>query len=182
MKCTHISCRQIEQQLGIKRSTTNKIIKQHKFHPYHILLVQELSNEDCVNRRNFCLWALEKNQQQPYFFDYVLMTDKATFHKNGFVNRHNFHYYSNENPRYLRALDHQHRWSLNGTKVFGPYFFNEAVNGQNFLNFLRTDLENAFEDLPLQTVRRMWLQLDGAPPHFSRPGVFKFTFSKQMDW
>lgn len=88
----YVSCRQIARELdGIEKSTVNKIIRKAKFHPYHVQLVQDLTDEDFVNRRNFCRWALNRIQQQHDFFEYVLFTDEATFHKNGYVNRHNFH-------------------------------------------------------------------------------------------
>lgn len=49
----------------------------------------------------------------------------------------------------------------------GPIFL-MALNGEGFLDFLRNDLNELLEDVDYQTKRRMWLQMDGAPPHFSR--------------
>ncbi|KAJ8914004.1 hypothetical protein NQ315_012027, partial [Exocentrus adspersus] len=64
-------------------------------------------------RIDFCNWAQGKIRENFYFFNSVLFSDEATFHKNGFVNRHNFHYYSDHNPRIFRQIDRQHRWSIN---------------------------------------------------------------------
>jgi len=51
---------------------------------------------------------LNRNQ---IFFRFVLFSDEATFHNTGQLNRHNFHYWSVENPHY-REVNHQHRWGL----------------------------------------------------------------------
>ena len=55
-----------------------------------------------------------------------------------------------------------------GYQIVGPYFFENVVNGNNFLNYLRTDFTNMIKHLPLANYNFMWLQLDGCPAHFSR--------------
>lgn len=103
----------------------------------------------------------------------VLFSDEATFHNTGCVNRHNFHYYSVENPRIIRQIDRQQRWSVNvwggivGEHMVGPHFFNGHLNGQMYLEFLANDLPRLLQNLPLNIqARNMWLQQDGAPAHF----------------
>lgn len=91
------------------------------------------------------------------------------------MNRRNFHFYSDTNPHYLRDINRQNRWSLNvwggilGTRIVGPFFFEEHLRGDTFRNFLENDLEDLLEDVPLQTRASMWLQLDGAPAHYCLP-------------
>jgi len=169
----HISTRQIEREIGIPQRTVARILKARKFHAYHITLTQHLNFNDYLLRVNFCEWALQMIQQDENFFRYVLFSDEATFSSNGTLNRHNCHYWSDENPHWFRSTNFQNRWSLmvwcgivNGYLI-GPYFFEENVNGQNFLQFLRDDLPVLLEDVDLFTRERMWLQLDGAPAHYS---------------
>ena len=102
-----------------------------------------------------------------------MFSDEATFHGDGQVNRHNSHYWSVQNPHWVRHLDHQHRWSLvvwcdivNGY-LTGPYFFDGNVNGAAYLHFLQNELPRLLEDVDLETRRRLWLQHDGAPCHRS---------------
>jgi len=38
----HISTREIEKHHGIPKSTANRILQAHKFHPYHIHMLQKL--------------------------------------------------------------------------------------------------------------------------------------------
>lgn len=89
-------------------------------------------------------------------------------------NRHNCHYWSDENPHWVRLIDHQHRWSLNvwcgiaDSRIIGPHFFEETLNGERYLQFLQRDLFGLFEDVPYATRLNMWFQQDGAPPHYAR--------------
>ncbi|OXU29200.1 hypothetical protein TSAR_003541 [Trichomalopsis sarcophagae] len=138
----HISSREIERQHGVLKSTVLKILKAQRYHAYHITLIQELTLRYFAQRLQFCQWAL------PELFTFVMFSDEATFKNTGELNRHNCHYWSDVNPLWHRTVDNQHRWSLNvwcgivNEYVIGPYFFNE-------------------------TRQRMWVQLDGEPPHFA---------------
>ncbi|KAJ8941271.1 hypothetical protein NQ318_016936 [Aromia moschata] len=78
---------------GISATSVHRIITKHKYHPYHIQLHQELLNVDFPRREAFCQWALEMLNQDVDFFTRVMFSNEATFHKNGFVNRHNCHSY-----------------------------------------------------------------------------------------
>ncbi|EFN72522.1 Transposable element Tc3 transposase, partial [Camponotus floridanus] len=77
------------------------------------------------------------------------------------------------NPHWHRAVDRQHRWSLmvwcgivNGYLV-GPYFFEQNVDRNSYLELIRDRLPVLLEDVDLETRRRMWFQQDGAAPHFA---------------
>lgn len=170
----HTSSRTISQQLQISQSSVSRITLKNKFHPYHVQLVQGLTQNDFIERQNFCLWARNMEQQENGFCNNILFTDEATFKKNGKVNRHNFHYYNTQNPLFVRELDHQHRWSINvwggvvRDRVVGPHFFDGPLNGQAYLNFLRNEFHLYLDDFQLDLYGRLWFQHDGAPPHSSR--------------
>lgn len=169
----HVSVRQLEHAIDLNKSSVWRIIQRHKFHPYHVQLVQELDENDFLSRLNFCQWANNKILENPYFFNNVLFSDEATFHRNGYVNRHNYHYYATENSNFIRPTYYQHRWSLNvwagilGNRILGPYFFERNITAESYLEFLRTDLEEYFDNFPLNLLERIWLQQDGASPHYS---------------
>lgn len=55
-------------------------------------------------------WAQEKYLE--YDVNYALFADESTFHKKGFVNRYNFHYYPSENPKFIKTT-FQTIWKLN---------------------------------------------------------------------
>lgn len=169
----HISLREIEDELGIPRSTAQRILQLHRFHPYHITLTQELTARDFQRRLEFCNWAQAMLRRDPDFFRYVMFSDEATFHNTGQLNRHNCHYWSAENPHWSSMIDHQNRWSLivwcgivNGFLI-GPYFFDGNVNSARYLHLLTNELPILLEEVDLQTRQRMWLQQDGAGAHRS---------------
>lgn len=169
----HISTRQIERETGFPRSTVSRILRALHYHAYHITLTQELRPGHILARINFCQWALQMIQNDRHFFRYVLFSDEAKFYSDGHLNRHNCHYWSNENPHWYRTMNHQNRWSLmvwcgivNGYLI-GPYFFNRNVDRDSYLELLRDHLPVLLENVDLATRIRMWFQQDGAAPHFA---------------
>ncbi|CAH0553446.1 unnamed protein product [Brassicogethes aeneus] len=98
----HVSTRAISRDSGIALTSVWRILKRQKFHPYHISLHQELHGDDFNNRVAFCNWAQAQLQQDPEFFSRVLFSEESTFTNHCEVNRHNMHYWSVENPRWLR--------------------------------------------------------------------------------
>lgn len=103
----------------------------------------------------------------------VLWTDEATFHSNGGVNLHNTHYWSRTNPHWMREVQNQGRWSVNcwagilGGRIIGPFFFNNQLNGDNYLEFIREELPILLEEVPLEIRQRILFQHDGCPAHFA---------------
>jgi len=80
---------------------------------------------------------------------------------------------SNVNPHWFRSVDNQNRSSLmvwcgivNGYLI-GPYFFEKNMNRVNFLELLRDILPELLKNVDLTTRRRIWIQLDGALPHYA---------------
>jgi Mga helix-turn-helix domain len=169
-----VSTRQLANELDISQSSVSKILRKHKFHPYHISLNQELHGDDFNNRILFCNWLLQKLRDNGDFLKFVMFTDEATFKNNACVNRHNLHYYSVNNPNWSRSIDNQRIWSINvwggivGDNVIGPYFFEGTLDGTAYLNFLRNTLNGLMEDVPLNIRQFMWYQHDGAAPHYAR--------------
>lgn len=169
----HVSQRTLSSDLGISSRSIRRILKKNNFHPYKVQLHQEILPADYEVRRNFCQLLENKFRVEPDFYNLVLWTDESTFHNNGFVNGHNYHYYSDINPHVVAETHRQNRWSINvwggilGTQIIGPYFFNGTLTGQIFYDFLDNNLNELLEDVPLIIRRNMWLQLDGAPAHYS---------------
>jgi len=170
----HISQRQISRELNVSSATVSRILRANHIHPYHITLNQELSDNDKILRVTFCRWAVDKIQFEPTFFSRVMFSDESAFESNGMLNRHNSHYYSDINPHWVRHVDNQHRWKvivwcgILDSHIVGPYFFYDNVTGESYLRMLRDVLPRMLESVDENTVQRMWLQQDGAPPHYAR--------------
>jgi len=170
----HISQPQISRELNLLQSSVHRILKANNYHPYHISLHQQLSDNDKMLRVRFCRWAQEQFARDPTFFDRVMFSDEATFQNTGELNRHNCHYYSLTNPHWVRHVDNQHRWKVNvwcgllDGCIVGPYFIEGNLTGEAYLNLLQNELPEMLENINLHTVQNMWIQQDGAGAHCAR--------------
>lgn len=168
-----ISSRTLASDSGISKGSILTILKRHKFHPYHISLHQELHGQDFHNRTTFCEWARRQLRRNVNFFRSVLFSDESSFANNGIINRHNMHFWSADNPHWLRQVDHQRPWSVNvwcgiiGPRLIGPYFIDGTLNGDKYRDFLENHLLELLEDLTLDELGNLWFQHDGCPAHFS---------------
>lgn len=169
-----LSTRKISLDLGVPKTNVHEILQTNSMHPYHIVLHQALNDTDYDRRLDFCHWLLNMIRENPNFLSRILWTDEATFTNAGGVNLHNMHYWSEQNPHWMRQVDFQNRWSLNvwcgilEEKIIGPHFFDQTLNGARFLDFLATFLPPLLEEVSLQTRTNMWIQLDGCPAHYYR--------------
>ena len=163
-----ISSRAIARGSGISQRSVIRILHRHKFHPYHISLHQVLHGNDFENRVNFCTWALRHDTPH---LSCILFTDEATFTNHGQVNLKNMHYWSVDNPRWLRQVERQHPWSVNvwcgivNHHIIGPFFIEGTLNSHKYLNLLTDHLPQMLEDILLQTRRNLWYQHKCCPSH-----------------
>ena len=95
------------------------------------------------------------------FLSHVLFSDQANFTNTGNVNRHNMHYWANENPPWMRTVLFQYPWSVNcrcgivSDHVIGPYFFEGHLSGQVYANFLQNVLPQLMKDVLLHVSMNM---------------------------
>lgn len=78
-----------------------------RLHPYHMVLHQALNNEDYDRRIDYCHWMLGMIRENRELLSEILWTDEATFRSDGNVNLHNMHYWSDNNPHWLREVQYQ---------------------------------------------------------------------------
>lgn len=167
----HVSIRTIAEEIGVSSSSVHRILKTHNYHPFKLHLTHELRPTDPDRRLTFIAIMQVMMQDTPNLLSKILWSDEARFHNNGVVNRHNSHYWSVENPRWVRETRFQTRWGVNvwcglfNGRLIGPYFFEGYLNGQRYLNILENELPALLDDIPLNERRDMIWQQDGAPPH-----------------
>lgn len=110
-------------------------------------------------------------EDDPTILEKILWTDEARFHNNGTVNHHNTHYWSDTNPHWVNECNKQIRWGINvwcgiiNDRLIGPYFFENNLNGNSYLNFLKNELPLLIEEISLDQRLNMIWQHDGAPAH-----------------
>ncbi|XP_074032313.1 uncharacterized protein isoform X1 [Leptinotarsa decemlineata] len=71
-----------------------------------------------------------------------------------------------------------------GGKLLGPIIFDGQLTAERYLQFLRNQINDFIEDLPLANEVDIYIQQDGAPPHNSQVVVehLNDTFSGKVDW
>ena len=112
---------------------------------------------------------------QPDFLNHVLWTDESGFTRDGIVNLHNLHIYSDENPCVTRSASFQQRFHVNvragilGNTLIGPFIIEDRMRGEDYLNFVADVVMPILDDMPLHSRWHLWYQLDGASAHFTFP-------------
>ncbi|PNF15158.1 hypothetical protein B7P43_G14820 [Cryptotermes secundus] len=163
------SARKQAVALDISNRSMHRILHEHlHFHPYKMVVVQELSPRDFQNRITACETLLETLPPDTLAF----FSDEAHFHISGHVNKQNVHYRSGNNPKELheRPLhsDKVTVWcALSRVRIISPYFFEEddraaTVNSQRYVDMIKNFFEPALEEMNLGNV---WFQQDGAKAH-----------------
>lgn len=170
-----ISQRQISRNLAISRSVVQRIIKRQGYHAYHVKRVQALLPADYEPRVRFCREMLRLHRGDPQFFNKVLWSDESSFRRMGIFNTHNLHYYSRVNPHIIRNDRFQHQFGINmwAGIIDQKLMLHEMpprLNGAAYLNFLENNLNPILNEaeVPEEVREEMWLQQDGAPPHYAR--------------
>ena len=140
-------------------------------HPYKIILAQELNENDFETRRALCLEV----QQNVRMDALVLYSNEAHFHLCGTVNKQNFRYWAESNPRSLHERPlHCPRVTVWCTiarfGIWGPYFFEEenvvaTVNSDRYCKMLENFLKPRLNEREDQ--HQLWFQQDGATAHTS---------------
>ena len=115
--------------LGITSRSVRRILhKDLHYQPYKMQIVQALNTRDYGARVRFYQEMLDLIGEDEDLVNNIWMSDEAHFHVSGFVNKQNFRYWSQANPRAL------HEKPLHSPKVtvccamsasgfIGPYFF-----------------------------------------------------------
>lgn len=169
-----MSIRELSANIRQNYYQVQNTLKTNKFKPYKIHLTQTLIPGDEERRLQFCQWLLAETENDQDLLKNIIWTDECRFTNLGLFNRHNEHYWARENPHLNVPARPQHRFGFNiwvglwRTRIVGPYLFEETLTGERYLDFLNHQLLNYFNDVPLQQLRFLWWQQDGAPAHNAR--------------
>lgn len=74
-----LSTRKLASETGVSRTSVQRILKKHKFHPYKIRLLQELNEDDFDRRLEFCEIMSERAANNNNFLFNVCFSDESTF-------------------------------------------------------------------------------------------------------
>lgn len=172
--------------LAISDRSVRRILHSDlKFHPYKMMLVQQLNANDWASRKDACEIMLENVHQDAI----ILSSDEAHFHLSGFVNKQNYRYWAPNNPREIfeKPLHSQYVtvWcAVSKFGIIGPYFFEElnrrvTVTSHRYVNMLNEFLLPKLNDFQGHEI---WFQQDGATAHTARIAmdVLRETFPGRL--
>ena len=95
-------------ETGISPSTVRRILKfDLKMNPYHIQVVQPLTDEQKRKRVQCCQVFAEMANMEPGIINKFAFSDEAAFHTSGLLNRHTTVFWGTENPRVV----YEHEWA-----------------------------------------------------------------------
>ncbi|KAJ8948833.1 hypothetical protein NQ318_013485 [Aromia moschata] len=130
----------------VSQTTVLRILRKGNYHRYKSQLVQELNEDDPDRRLQFCETMMNLCQTNPNLYQQILFSDEAPFCLNGTVNRQNCRYWSWTNPHWIIEAHTQHPQKLNvwagivANRIIVPFFFEETLTGERYLEFLQNDL------------------------------------------
>lgn len=146
-------------------------LKKAGYKAFKIRPTTKLTPRHREKRVEFCHTMLEKINGNDAYLKNVFWTDESAFSTSGMINRKNSRQWATVNPHCYREFQFQGRQTVNvwcailNNRIIGPHFFDVTLNGNGYLNFLQNELENYMDDLPLEQLRNLVFQQDGAPPH-----------------
>lgn len=153
--------------------------KDLNFHPYKLMVVQQLNEGDFAQRQLFAerMQMIFADENEPV----IMMSDEAHFYLCGSVNKQNCRYWAAENPRELHQRPlHSEKVSVwcavSRLGVIGPYFFEDAqgatatVNSERYIAMLENFFIPELRRRGIDT-RNVWFQQDGATAHTARASM-----------
>lgn len=180
------SIRDASRYLNINYVKIQRCLVKHNYHDYKPLKVQKLHPNDNIIRQNFSQILLDKFNDDANVFDYIFWTDEASFTTAGVYNKGNTHFWAQENPHLVKEIQFQghmtfNMWSGIFNKRIYYFFYNGSLTGERYLEYLRTNISDIIDNIPLHHVRHMIWQQDGAPCHNYRL-VTQFLNQGFLEW
>jgi len=166
-----MSATQCARETGVSSTSVRRILKAVKWKVYIPRLLHAVNEDDSDRRMQFCEWFQQMVNEDKEFVTKIVWCDEAQFKLNGTVNRHNCVYWAPENLH-----DHVDKavnlpgvnvWcELSARGLIEPFFFEETVTGEAYLEMLRSSILAAIRALYENS--EIFYKQDGAPPHYHR--------------
>ena len=162
-----LSTRRLSEECNVSQSTVCRVLKKAKYHPYKPVYSQFLSDGDDDRRREFCETMQQKFKEDPAFYRKLTFSDECLFALNGSVNKHNVHYWGEENPhiryRNRRKSHNLTVWACIGYNGVVAYDISrQTMNGERYCQILLDKVVPYFT----RNADKLFQQ-DGAAPHYS---------------
>lgn len=164
------SIRSCVADLGLSFSSIQRILQNHRMHDYKLSMSQHLHFGDAERRVQFCENILIRIQEDNGYLRKIIWTDESKFSREGIFNRHNTHFWANNNPHLQRPRNFQEKFSFNVFCLMKDNqirysIYDESLTSNKYVDILRNTVSEFLDELPLAEMRNAWFQMDGAPAH-----------------
>jgi len=165
----HVSPLVVASRIGVSRMQVWRTSREDDLYPYHDQRVQHMQPGNHAQRLDLC----HRVTAHLDVLSLILLTDEASFTRDGINNLRNTHTWSHHNPHATCVTHFQRRFSVNvwcgvvGNRLIRPFVFYNNLTGNTYEAFLRHEIPGLLEDIPLM-MSQMYFQHDGAMPHYTR--------------
>lgn len=162
------------RDLEISYSRIYRALKENQYRPYKLLPVQLLTEDQKRKRLEYCQNMLQRLEENPDLFRFIMWTDESSFSTAGVFNRKNRHSWKNKNRRQRKTIHIRKsgRKSVNVwcgivyDKIVGPIFFDYKLTRETYLENILPEVAQLLEQLfSAEELEQIIWQQDGAPPH-----------------
>ena len=176
------SIRRTSRELHLSFSSTRRIISDLGAHSYRIQILQSLTANDIVLRRQYCERMLAIAYQDEEYFSNIWWSDECHILLSGHVNRQNMRFIGWMKPEeYAQKPLHSAKvtvWcALSSHGIIGPYFLEDqngncvtvtaAVYRDQVIDRFTADLRLLCDEHGIDYAAQIFQQ-DGAPAHTGR--------------
>ncbi|XP_074039498.1 uncharacterized protein [Leptinotarsa decemlineata] len=99
-----MSIRNISEHFHTSKSTIHRIIREQLLHPFHIQKVHAMTPQDSPARLEYANWFMDRQREDMPFINRVLFTDEAGFSRDGVINSHNLHIWTEIILQYSKSI------------------------------------------------------------------------------
>ena len=165
------SLRNRSLEINISKSEIQRVLAANKFKPFKPKKIHILEEGDDKKRLDFCLDIGARIVEDRHFYKNIIFSDECTFNTNGIVSSQNCRFRAQDKPNFTLTTGSQKSKKVNVwcaitiNRIIGPYFFQENVNQNSYLEMLNTYFWTEFEEENLEYRRKAYFQQDGCPAH-----------------
>lgn len=152
--------------------------------PYNYTYKPVLLAENYPPRLKFCKWYVDQVKASPGFAPSILWTDEAIFTRYSVCNVLSQQVWE---PKDASTYSEAQDWriivwaAIIDEVVIGPIFLPEKINVENYLTFLKNDLEAELAKLPNASSKSLLFQHNGSSRHFTKK-VRTYLSSRFEQW
>jgi hypothetical protein len=107
-----IRCQHRTNSGQVRQLTIWWALHEQVLYPYHLQKVQDLKSADCPARKTLWQWFVQQCAEPP-FLSSVSFSYAAGFGRDGIINLHNHHQWTEDNPYDILQSRHQQQFSIN---------------------------------------------------------------------